>query len=167
MKTPSAAASNDAFPPDVRDFIASLNANRVEYVLIGGYALAVYGVVRATVDIDFLYRRTKANVGRLVKALGEFGAPETVIDQSSLLKPGIVTQFGYPPARIDLLSTIDGVTFDEVWKGMNRVKVDDEALPVIGLTELLANKSATRRRKDQADVRALKAKAKAKKHLKG
>lgn len=146
---------NDAFAPDIRDFIAFLNANRVEYLLIGGYALATYGVVRATVDIDFFYRSTKANVRRLMKAMEEFGAPRTLIKESSLMAEESVTQLGRPPYRIDLLSTIDGVTFAEAWAGKVRVTIDGESIPAIGFAELVANKAATGRRKDRSDVREL------------
>lgn len=151
---------NDTFAPDIRDFISILNANRVEYVLVGGYALAAYGVVRATVDIDFFYRSTRANVRRLMKAMDDFGAPRMLINESSLLERESVTQLGHPPYRIDLLSTIDGVSFTEAWAGKSGVTIDDEPLAVIGLTELVANKAATGRLKDKADVRELNRKRK-------
>lgn len=148
---------------DFLDFIVALTEKKVDFVLVGGYALAVHGVIRATGDIDFLYRRTRANVGRLCAALSEFGAPEKVIDQEALLQSDTVTQFGKPPQRIDLLNGIDGVTFNEVWSGAERIDIEGNKVRVIGLAELERNKAATGRVRDISDVRALKAKRGSKK----
>jgi hypothetical protein len=150
-----AGERNDVLHADFLDFIAGLNEHDVDYVLIGGYALAFHGVIRATGDIDFLYRATRANVRRLCAALEEFGAPPVVIDETALMMPGVVTQFGHPPHRIDLLSGIDGVTFQQVWKGAAHVVLGDRRFRVIGRAELLANKSATGRKQDEADARTL------------
>lgn len=155
MKSPPGVAKNDVLFPDFLDFIRCLDRHRVQYALIGGYALAIYGVVRATGDIDFLYRRTEPNVRRLRAALEEFGAPPVVIDEAALLTRDIVTQFGQPPYRIDLLNRIDGVTFERVWKGATHTMIGDHDVRVIGERELRANKSATGRKKDEEDVRLL------------
>lgn len=144
--------------PDFLDFIVALIDNKVDFVLIGGYALAVHGVVRATGDIDFLYRSTAGNVRRLCVALREFGAPENIIDEAALLLPDTVTQFGQQPQRIDLLNAIDGVTFKEVWKGSERTDIEGNSVRVIGRAEMERNKAATGRKKDRDDIRALKAK---------
>lgn len=146
---------NDVLYADFLDFIACLNAHNVDCVLVGGYALAFHGVVRATGDIDFLYRPTRANVRRLCAALEEFGAPPVVIDAAVLVTPDIVTQFGESPYRIDLLSGIDGVTFQQVWKGATHAVLSGQRIRVIGKAELLANKSATGRKQDEVDVRRL------------
>ena len=145
--------------PDFHDFIFLLNEHKVECVLVGGYALGVHGVIRATGDIDFLYRRTRMNVKRLIGAMGQFGAPANVIDEEALMKAGTVTQFGKPPQRIDLLSEIDGVTFPEVWRGAVTARVGGQEISVIGLKELRANKGATGRRKDEEDLRQLAVRA--------
>lgn len=150
-----AGVRNDVLAADFVDFIVLLNQHRVHYALVGGYALAVHGVVRATGDIDFLYRRTESNVSRLCDALQEFGAPPVVVDESALLKAETVSQFGTPPYRIDLLSSIDGVTFTQVWKGSSITIVDGQEVRVIGANELRKNKSATGRKKDADDVRQL------------
>lgn len=156
--TPTIArATNDHLSPDFLDFIVSLNNARVDWVLVGGYALSIHGVIRATGDIDFLYRRTKANVHRLCIAMTQFGAPSTVIDPEVLLEPAMVTQFGAPPNRIDLLSEIDGVTFKEVWDHATEVVVEGQAIRVIGLDQLRKNKAATGRVKDREDARKLAA----------
>lgn len=158
MSQEGGGEDNDALSPDFLDFIAALNEHEVHVVLVGGYALGVHGVVRATGDIDFLYRATKANVRRLCNAMIDFGAPPEVIDEETLLQPGIVTQLGQPPYRIDLLNDIDGVTFAEVWRGADVTILQDQEVRVIGLTELKANKAATGRNKDKEDVRRLNSK---------
>lgn len=155
MSTRARGEANDALPPDFLDFLRCLNARRVDVVLVGGYALGVHGVVRATGDIDFLYRRTKLTVRRLCAAMEDFGAPPEVIEPDVLMKAEVVTQFGQPPYRIDLLSEIDGVSFGEVWRGALRTVIDGQPMRVIGVSELLKNKKATGRRKDAEDARQL------------
>lgn len=163
MTTGGIEEPRGAFSPDFLDFIVTLIENKVDFVLVGAYALAVHGVIRATADMDFLYRCTPANVTRLCAALREFGAPENVIDEQALIEPDTVTQFGQPPHRIDLLNAIDGVTFKEVWKGAERIDIEGNKMRVIGRPELRRNKAATGRKKDLSDIRALKAKRGAKK----
>lgn len=165
MSKRAGGANNDVLSPDFLDFIVSMNERGVDFVLVGGYALGVHGVVRATGDIDFLYRRTRKTVRRLVAAMADFGAPLEVIDEDELMKPEIVTQFGQSPYRIDLLSAIDGVSFEEVWEGAMNTTIDGQTIRVIGLAELRKNKTATGRRKDAEDVRKLGARS-ARKHNK-
>ena len=121
------------------------------------HARGVHGVVRATGDLDVLYRRSRANVRRLRAAMREFGAPTEIIDEESLLTEDIVTQFGQPPYRIDLLNAIDGVTFAAVWKGAVTVAIGQHQVRVIGLHELKKNKRASGRKKDKDDLRRLDA----------
>jgi glutamine cyclotransferase len=101
---------------------------------------------------------TKRNVRRLCNAMIDFGAPPEIIDEETLLQPGIVTQFGQPPYRIDLLNEIDGVSFAQVWQGAELTSLEGQEVRVIGLKELKANKSATGRKKDREDVRRLNSK---------
>jgi hypothetical protein len=159
MKRPAAGEPNDSLAPDFLDFVICLNAHDVDYVLVGGYALGVHGVVRATGDIDFLYRRAPENVRRLCEAMEEFGAPPVVIDYDVLMMPDRVTMFGSPPYRIDLLSDISGVTFEQVWAGCLQIEVQGQLMRVIGPEELRLNKAATGRRKDADDLRKLRASA--------
>lgn len=147
--------------PDFLDFIVALEAAAVDALLVGGYALAVHGVVRATADIEFFYRPTDANVRRLCTALHEFGAPPSVIRAADLKAPGMVTQLGSPPLRIDLLNIIDGVSFAAAWKGAVTVDIGSQRLRVIGLAQLRANKAASGRPKDLEDLRLLTERAKA------
>jgi hypothetical protein len=146
---------NDALNPDFLDFIEVMNAKKVDFILIGGYAVGAYGVVRATVDIDFLYRRTEDNVERLCQALREFGAPGVVVNAAVLLQPDTVTMFGAPPHRIDLLSSISGVEAEAVWAGSTVIYLGTVPVRLIGLAELRQNKAATGRKKDKEDLRRL------------
>ena len=143
------------FPHDFKDFIRELNTQQVEYLLVGGFAVGMYGHVRATADIDFLYRRTAENIGRLMRALEHFGAPPDVIDLEHLAKPAAITAFGEPPNRIDLLASISGVSFEEARAHAVELDIAGERLPVIGLGALRANKAASGRRKDLDDLKRL------------
>lgn len=151
---PNAVAA-EAFPRDFLDFIHELNAHAVEYLLVGGYAVGMYGYVRATSDIDFFYRTTPENIDRLIQALVAFGAPEIVVDREQLAAPNGVTQFGAPPVRIDLLSDLTGVSFDEARVDAVELEIAGERLPVIGLDALRRNKQATGRTKDRDDLTRL------------
>lgn len=146
---------NQALSPDFADFIHCLTEQKVAFVLVGAFALGVHGVVRATGDLDVLYRPTRANVRRLCAALREFGAPGEVIVEEALVTRDIVTQFGRPPYRIDLMNSISGVTLAEVWKGSVHVTLGALPVRVIGLRELIKNKRASGRAKDKDDLRRL------------
>lgn len=155
MPRRSEGHANDELSPDFQDFISAMNVRKVDYVLVGGYAVGAYGVIRATADIDFLYRRTRTNVSRLCRALRDFGAPPEVIDEAALLAPDAVVMFGSPPQRIDLLGDISGVDFDTVWSSAVTVDFYDLPLRVIGLAELRRNKASTGRSKDKSDLKKL------------
>lgn len=155
MSHPERGEPNDVLAPDFADFIAALNAHDVEYVVVGGYALAIYGVIRTTGDLDIFHRRTTKNVRKLMAAMREFGAPEQCIDELALMDPTVMTYFGQVPLRIDLLNRISGVTFDEAWANVFEVSTGPERMRVIGLDELIANKRASRRPKDRQDARQL------------
>ena len=152
----SLGSPTDRFGVDFLDFIAEMNAQRVDYVLVGGYAVGVHGVVRATANIDFLYRSTPSNVARLCSALIEFGAPDVIVNPDDLLKPDMVSAFGPPPHRIDLLSSITGVSFNAVWTSSMLVDIAGQSVRVIGLAALRKNKAATGRTKDREDLRLLR-----------
>ncbi len=148
-------ADDSAFPADFLDFIRDLNAHAVEYMLVGGYAVGLYGHVRATTDIDFFYHATSENIERLMRAMTAFGAPPRLIDADHLGAADAVTQMGTPPIRIDLLASLSGVTFEQASADMIRVEIAGELLPVIGLAALRQNKQATKRPKDRDDLRRL------------
>ncbi|CAN5178475.1 hypothetical protein BH09GEM1_BH09GEM1_40850 [soil metagenome] len=155
MSRPGNVESNASLAPHFADFIAALNAHGVEFVLVGGYAVAVYGVIRATGDLDIFHRRTTENVRKLMAAMREFGAPEKCIDEAALMDPDVMIYFGQEPFRIDLLNSISGVTFDDVWAKVFEITTDGERIRVIGRDDLLANKRASGRKKDKQDVKQL------------
>lgn len=141
--------------PDYRDILSAFNDERVEFLLVGAYALAVHGAPRATGDLDLWIRPSEENARRTWRALVRFGAPLEELRETDLTTPGTVIQLGREPRRIDLLTTIDGITFDEAWASRKEVVVDVLAIPVIGRDEFLRNKRATGRLKDLADAERL------------
>ena len=138
-----------------RDFVemlAALSAAGVEFLIVGAYALAAHGLPRATGDIDIWVRPTRANAARVMEALKAFGAPLFGLSMEDLLRPDTVFQIGVAPSRIDLLTGITGVSFEEAWQNRLSVEIDDQVVPVIGVEDLIRNKAATGRPKDQADL---------------
>lgn len=146
---------------DWSEFLRVLSAHRVKFVLIGGHAVAAWGEPRFTEDLDVLVERAPTNARRLRAALVAFGFGSVVPDERAFLVPDNVWMLGRKPNRIDILTSIDGVTWDEVWKGRVRVDLDGMPLFVIGARELLANKRAAGRPKDLADVDAIERLSKA------
>jgi len=152
------------FSADTRWFITLLHHHEVRYVIVGGEAVIFHGYARYTGDVDFLYDRSEPSVKSLYAALTEFwdGDIPGLAAPDELLESAIVVQFGRPPNRIDLLSSIDGVGFDEAWGGRVTAEMVSEpgANPVpvffISLGPLLKNKAATARAKDLDDLRYLR-----------
>lgn len=140
---------------DLKEFVASLNANNVDYVIVGAYALAFHGHPRLTGDIDFLLFRSRENAERLVAALHQFGFDDLGYNPDDFLTPDVFVQLGVPPNRIDLLNQISGVSNDEIWS--ERVAGDLEGIAVffIGREHFIRNKRATGRRKDLGDLESL------------
>lgn len=116
---------------DYRDILSAFNAERVEYLLVGAYALAAHGAPRATRDIDLWIRPAPENAQRVWQALARFGAPLERIHESDLATPGMVIQIGNEPRRIDVITAIDGVSFEEAWPAHIEVVVDGLPIPVI------------------------------------
>lgn len=139
---------------DFVEFIECLNARRVEYLLVGGHALAFHGLPRFTKDIDFWVRTTRENVTRLLAALADFGFADIGLGPADLV-PGQVIQLGQPPNRIDLVTTIDGVEFDEAYTRRVESEYRGHPLAVIGRDDLIANKRASGREQDLLDVKKL------------
>jgi Nucleotidyl transferase of unknown function (DUF2204) len=142
---------------DLRAFIELLNSSGVEYVVVGGFALAFHGRPRYTGDIDFLIRSTEENAGCILRALAAFGFASLGIAADDFLKPDSIVQLGYPPNRIDLLTSISGVDMDSVWRNAVDGAIDGIAVRFIGRKELIRNKRASGRAKDLADLDALDA----------
>jgi len=141
--------------PDFNEFCSLLNAHRVEFVIVGAYALAFHGAPRYTGDIDFLVRPTEGNGKRLLDAIAAFGFPTTPVTPQDIVVGRKVIQMGVPPVQIHVMSAIDGVTWDEVWQGRESGQLGDQDVSFIGQTEFLKNKKAAGREKDLADIDAL------------
>lgn len=140
---------------DFKEFAALLNSNGAEYLVVGGYALAAHGHPRYTGDLDFWIGTDETNAQRVLAALAQFGFGSLGISKEDLTTPGRVIQLGYPPARIDLLTTIDGVEFASCFARRMAVSVDGLQLNFIGLDDFKANKKAAGRLKDLADLEAI------------
>lgn len=143
-----------------RDFVemlSALGAAGAEYLVVGAHALAAHGVPRATGDLDIWVRATPGNAVRVLAALREFGAPLFDLTLDDLSRPETVFQIGVVPVRIDLLTSISGVGFEEAWAGRIEVPLEGLTVGVLGREELLRNKRATGRPKDLLDAEALAA----------
>jgi hypothetical protein len=139
---------------DFKEFAELLDAHGVEYLLVGGYALAAYGHPRYTGDIDFWVSQDPRNIERLLSALDAFGFGSLGLEARDF-GPDVVVQLGQPPRRIDLLTSIDGVEFDECFARRERVLMGDTPVWLIGLADFKSNKRATGRAKDIADLESL------------
>ena len=144
---------------DFRDLLAEFNARQVEFLLVGAHALAAHGHVRATQDLDVWVRPSSENAKRTIDALKAFGAPLHDLTEKDLSTPGIVFQIGVEPVRIDVLTAIDGVEFDEAWRNRLMTKFADQPISVLSKEHLIKNKLAAGRTQDLADVEALKRKS--------
>lgn len=142
-------------PEDWRAFIESLNSNGVEYLVVGAIALAYHGVPRYTGDLDVLIRNTPENAGRLEAALASFRFASLGLKAADFVDSYSVIQLGRAPNRIDLLTSISGVSFDEAWAGRVEGELAGMVVSFIGREALIQNKKATRRSQDRADLEAL------------
>lgn len=140
---------------DFREFVESFVAHEVRFLVVGGYALAAHGLPRATGDLDAWVWVDPANADRIVAALTDFGFGDLGLTPRDFLTPGVVVQLGYPPVRIDILTSIDGVEFDAAWPRRMTIEIDGLPVDVIGRDDLVANKRATGRTQDAADVERL------------
>ena len=135
--------------------LSALSAEGAEYLLVGAYALAVHGVPRATGDIDLWVRPSSDNAQRVLAALRRFGAPLTNLTERDLTTAGTVFQIGIAPRRIDLLTSIDGVEFDDAWGERRPVEIEGLQISVLSRAHLIRNKKATGRPQDIADAARL------------
>jgi hypothetical protein len=142
---------------DFAEMLKALGAENVEFLVVGAYAVAGHGIPRATGDIDLWVRPTADNAARLWRALERFGAPRSRVSPESFTQPDVVYQIGLPPNRIDFLTTIDGVAFDDAWAEKVPCVVSGIAFNMISLRHLVANKQATGRPQDLADIARLQA----------
>jgi len=150
------------FSKDVQTFLLLLHRYKVRYVIVGGEAVVYYGYPRLTGDIDFFYQADAENAKRLYNVLNEFWDQDIpgVQDADELMQKSIVIQFGVPPNRIDLMNTIDSVSFDEAWdnRTIEEIEIEGEVVPVsyIGYKQIIKNKEAMSRNKDMDDLQYLR-----------
>ncbi len=139
-------------PTDFKELLKSLNSNNVKYLVIGGYAVAHYGYVRSTNDIDLWISRDPENALKVVKSLEEFGFPGCELNIQYFTEPEQITRMGYPPLRIEIMTTISGVVFEDAFS--NRVLFNYEGIeiPIINLEDLKKNKKSAARNKDLNDL---------------
>jgi hypothetical protein len=142
---------------DFRDLLAALLAAQARFLVVGAHAMAVHGVPRATGDLDVWIAVDPANADRVWSALLSFGAPVASmgVSREDLTRPDLVVQIGLPPRRIDILTAITGVSFAEAWSSHVTHEVGGLQVPFLGRAELVRNKRASGRTKDQADLEAL------------
>ena len=138
-------------PDDFKDFLNSLNKNKVEYLLLGGWAVGIYGAPRATADMDVFITVDDENLKKLQKALYEFGAP-TVPDEH-FKEIGRVFRMGRSPIRIEIINQASGINFKNCYKRRKIITVDGIKISIISVDDLLKNKAASGREKDIADLR--------------
>jgi predicted nucleotidyltransferase len=140
---------------DFEEFVELLNKYSVDYMIVGGYALAFHGKPRHTGDLDIWINISEDNAQKMVLVINEFGMASLGMEKNDFLQKGGITQIGYPPLRIDILNEIDGITFSEALP--NKLIIDIEGLPInyIGLDDLIKNKQVSGRDRDLSDINEL------------
>jgi hypothetical protein len=141
---------------DYKEMLSLLIEEGVEFILVGAYALAVHGYPRATGDIDIFVRSNPSNGRNLYRCLEKFGAPLEGISIDDFDSPGVVFQIGVAPRRIDILTAIDAVSFQEAIEDAVMVQIEGLRIPVLSRSKLIKNKESTGRLKDQIDAENLK-----------
>jgi hypothetical protein len=142
-------------PHEFKEFIALLNAEKVDYLLVGGWALALHGHPRYTGDMDIWIRPTLENAEALIRALRRFGFKSKSFDPQELMKPENIFRFGFPPMQVDIINTIAGVDFAACYDNRLIVKAEDTPINVIGLEDFKKNKTASGRPQDLVDAESV------------
>jgi predicted nucleotidyltransferase len=140
---------------DFREFLALLNEHEVKFIIVGGYALAYHGAPRFTGDIDVFVKPDQENAKRILNVLADFGFSSLDITIADFQNRDNVIQLGLPPVRIDLITSISGVTWEEAYASKEPGLFDDVSVSYIGKEQFIINKRATGRKKDLADLESL------------
>ena len=143
------------FSPDFSEFITLLNKHAVKYMIVGGYAVGIHGHPRYTGDLDIWLLPDQSNAIKILEAIKEFGFGSLNIKETDLTKDDMVIQLGYPPLRIDLLTSIDGVHFNECYSNRKTLNIDGLVVDFIGYADLIKNKKASGRHQDLGDIENL------------
>ena len=141
---------------DYKEMLQILLDQKVEFIIVGAYALAAHGFPRATGDMDVWIKPNEKNSKKVYKVLARFGAPINEIREDEFSQPGLIFQIGVVPRRIDIITKIDAVEFDEAESDKIFVDIDDLKIPVLSIDKLIKNKMATGREKDLLDAKLLK-----------
>ena len=143
------------FSKDFKEFIELLNANKVEYLIVGGYAVGIHGYPRYTGDIDIWINPDKQYIKKMTKVLEDFGFASKEINESDIQNRDNIFRIGNPPYRIDIMTEIDGVTFNECYPNKIEKEIDNVKMYFIGYADLIRNKKASGRRQDLLDLENL------------
>jgi predicted nucleotidyltransferase len=141
--------------PDFEDFIQFLNQYEVDYMIVGGYAMAFHGSPRYTGDLDIWIDISELNAEKMLLVIKAFGFSSLGFEKEDFLKENLINQIGYPPLRIDILTNIDGIDFKEAYSQKQVIEIEDLKANYIGLRDLIQNKRASGREKDIVDVHTL------------
>jgi predicted nucleotidyltransferase len=141
---------------DFAEFLQLLNKHGVDYMVVGGYALAFHGKPRQTGDLDIWIDNAKGNAVKMMKVIKEFGFGSLDIKEEDFLQQDSIVQLGYPPVRIDILNAIDGVKFEKAVAGRMREKIAGVVIPFIGKDDFIKNKQAAGRSQDLSDIKEIK-----------
>lgn len=144
------------FQKDFEDFISLCNKYELEYLVIGGFAVSVYGYPRTTKDLDVCINRTKENAGKILTILKDFGFGSLNFKIEDFLKDGVIAQLGYDPIRIDILNDLNGIDFNVAFENKRIVNMNGVPTNFIGYNELLINKEKAGRDQDLLDIKKLK-----------
>ncbi|HAV92066.1 TPA: hypothetical protein DCW38_02670 [candidate division WOR-3 bacterium] len=140
---------------DLKEFLKSFNAQKVEYMIVGGIAVAYYGYPRYTGDIDVWVKKSRENANKIISAINNFGYAGLDLSIEELIKDNMVFQLGVEPNRIDMITDVDGLTYDEAEKNKKEVLIEDVETYMISLADLKKNKKASGRHKDLEDIENL------------
>lgn len=141
---------------DYEELLRLFNKHKVRYCIVGAFAVAFYAVPRYTKDLDLHIEASKENAQRILKSLKEFGFSRVGLEAKDFSRPGKTIQLGYEPVRIDLVTSIDGVSFDQAWKNRKRGNYGKQKVFFISLEDLIKNKKASGRPQDRADLKAIR-----------
>lgn len=144
------------FSQDFREFVGLLIKHKAEYLIVGGYAVGIHGHPGYTGDLDIWLNPTQENSIKILNCVNDFGFGSFNLTPNDFTKEGNVIQLGYPPLRIDLLTNIAGVTFDECYRNRKEIDIDGLNVFFIGYNDLIKNKKATGRHRDIDDIENLK-----------
>lgn len=146
------------FNNDYKEMLQLLKSNEVRFLVVGAYAMGVYGYPRATGDMDIWILASGENSQKVLNALKDFGAPLAEIDETTFTGRNIVFQIGVAPRRIDIITSIDGVEFEQAWQRRVETDIDGLKVPFISKPDLIKNKESTGRDKDILDAKILREK---------